>query len=428
MSRKNIFYAFLAVALLPAFLSCDKGDDNKEVVPVPPVVDPANPEDPEEPTQDYRYVVVATSQDGTYILQTGDIASGQISIVGNGIETEAATAWIFYNEKYAYDLVYKQGDPAEAAAYELDASGTLKRRLNTFQMPSRYTTYGYFGDCVVTAVSVTQPDETPGLSFNLLNVNTQTITEKVIDSGNFTGNGETANLSGILEVGDKFFSGICTTPAVNAGGSTGTLTAFPDSVWVGIFDKDLNYTVLRDDRLSYATGRYRSGYHTNLAKDENDNVYVFSSAYDSRTTKPSGALLIKNGETRFDPDYFFDIQSLAGGRHLFKVWHISGSYFLLQMYNTPNQTSEAIWSVLAVVDVEKKTYKEVSGLPAVESITSIGSTPYAGVGKIAVPVVSNDEYPHIYIIDPATAVATKGLEIVAEGVTAVGRLQIPAAQ
>jgi hypothetical protein len=421
MSKKNIYSAMLAVAMLAAFSSCDKDNKGGGVEP-PPTPTPEPTPTPTDSIEAHQYVVVATSPDGTYILQTDDITKGQISIQGNGIETEAATAWIFYNDKYAYDLVYKQGDPAEVGAYELDGKGKLKKRLNTYQMPSRYTTYGYFSDYVVTAVSVTRADATPGLSFNLLDVNTQTISEKVIPSGNFTGNGETANLSGILEVGDKFFSGVCTTPAVNPGGTTGTVTEYPDSVWVGIFDKDLNYTVLRDGRLSYATGRYRSSYNTNLAKDANDNVYVFYSAYDSRTTKPSGALRIKKGETRFDPDYFFDIQTLAGGRHLFKVWYITGSYFLLQMYNTPNQTSEAIWSVLAVVDAENKTYKEVSGLPAIDKITSIGSTPYAGDGKIAVPVVSQDEYPHIYIIDPATATATKGLEIVAEGITAVGKL------
>jgi hypothetical protein len=408
MSKTNIFPTFMAAACIAAFASCEK--DNKDDVE-PPVV-----------TQPYQYVVVATSPDGTYILQTDDISSGQITIQGNGIETEAATAWVFYKDLYAYDLVYKQGDPAEVGAYELDGNGLLKKRLNTYQMPSRYTTYGLFDKYVVTAVSVTRSDDTPGLSFNLLDVNTQAITEKVIPGGNITGNGETGNLSGILEVGDKFFSGICTTPAGNPGGTTGTVTEYPDSVWVGVFDKDLNCTVIRDGRLSYATGRYRSGYHSGLAKDDKGNVYVFSSAYDNRTTKPSGALRINKGETRFDPDYFFDIQTLAGGRHLFKVWHITGSYFLLQMYNTPNQTSEAVWSILAVVDAEKKTYRQVTGLPDVDKISSIGSTPYSGDGKIAVPIVSTDEYPHIYIIDPATAVATKGLEVVAEGITAIGKL------
>ncbi|MDR1455731.1 MAG: DUF4374 domain-containing protein [Tannerella sp.] len=411
MNKRTIFPFMLpAAGLLLAFSSCDGNES-------------PNPEPPAGQTS--QYVVVATTTDGTYILQTDDLASGQVTTVGNGIETEAATAWIFYGTKYAYDLVYKQGDPAEVAAYELDEDGLLRRRFNTYQMPSRYTTYGYFDKYIVTAVTVTRPDGSPGLSFNLLDVNTQTITEKTIAAGNFTGNGETANLSGILEVGDKFFSGICTTPAVEPGGSAGTATAYPDSVWVGIFDRDLNCTILRDDRLSYATGRYRSSYHTGLAKDENDNVYVFSSAYDSRTERPSGALRINRGETRFDPDYFFDIQSLAGGRHLYKVWYITGDYFLLQMYNTPNQTTEAVWSVLAVVDVVKKTYREVTGLPALDRITGIGSTPCADDGKIAMPVTTSDEYPHIYLIDPVTATAVKGLEVVTEqSVAAVGKLTV----
>jgi muconolactone delta-isomerase len=386
-------------------VSCDK-EGNNDV--------------PEQPKG--AYIISATSEDGSYLVQAEDIASGQVSIIGNGLEAESGSAWVFYNDQYVYRLFYRQGDPAQASAYELDANGKLKVRANTFQLPSRYTTYGVFDKYIVTAVAVTQTDDTPGLQFNFLNVNDQSLTTKTIAGGNFTGNCETANLSGILEVGDKFFSGVCTTPAVNAGGSTGTLTEYPDSVWVAIFDKDLNCIIARDGRLSYSTGRYRSGYHTNLAKDDKDNVYVFSSAYDNRTTKPSGALRIKNGETRFDPDYFFDIQTLANGRHLFKVWHITGDYFLLQMYNTPNQTAEAVWGVLAVVDVVKKMYREVTGLPALDKISSIGSTPYTENGKIAIPVVSTDAYPHVYIIDPATASAIKGLEIVAEGAGAVGKL------
>jgi hypothetical protein len=403
MNKKVFLNTVLALSIL--CVSCDK-ENNNDV--------------PE--TQKGAYIISATSEDGSYLVQADDISSGQVSIVGNGLETESGTAWVFYNDKYAYRLFYRQGDPAQVSAYELGTDGMLKIRTNTFQLPSRYTTYGVFDKYIVTAVSVTQTDDTPGLHFNFLDVTDQTLTSKIIGAGNFTGNSETANLSGILDVGDKFFSGVCTTPAVNPGGTTGTTTEYPDSVWVAIFDKDLNYVIARDGRLSYSTGRYRSAYHTNLAKDDNDNVYVFSSAYDNRTTKPSGALRIKKNETHFDPDYFFDIQALSNGRHLFKVWHITGDYFLLQMYNTPNQTSEAAWGVLAVVDVVKKTYKEVTGLPALDKISSIGATPYAENGKIAIPIVSTDAYPYIYIIDPATASAVKGLEIVAEGATAVGKL------
>jgi hypothetical protein len=55
-------------------------------------------------------------------------------------------------------------------------------------------------------------------------------------------------------------------------------------------------------------------------------------------------------------------------------------------------------------------------------MTLMSVTPYAEGGKIAVPVVSTEDYPHIYIIDPTTATAVKGLKIEAEGATAVGRL------
>ncbi|MDR1668276.1 MAG: DUF4374 domain-containing protein [Bacteroidales bacterium] len=401
MNKKIIFPSVMialgAMSILP---SCDK-DENKEQTKG-------------------AYLISASSEDGSYLLQSEELSSGQVSIAGNGIESASATTWIFYKNRYAYGLMYRQGDPATVSAYEINAAdGKLTPRLNEYQMPSRFTTWGYYSDYIVTSVNATGSDNNTVITFNFLDVNNQTITEKAVPAGNLIGNGAAETLSGILEAGDRFFSGVCPTVASTAEGDA---LRYIDSVWVAIFDKDLNYTVLRDGRLSYATGRHRSSYRTNIAKDDNDNVYVFSSAYDSRTSKPSGALRVKKGETRFDPDYFFDIQSAAQGRHLFTVWHITGDYFLLQMYTTPNQTSEAVWSVLAVVDVAKKTYREVTGLPAPDKITSIGSTPCADGGKIAVPVVSSDEYPHIYIIDPATATASKGIEVIAESISAVGKL------
>jgi hypothetical protein len=401
MGRVALMGTMVAVAV-PLWSSCDKAND--------------------APPQKGAYVIAATSEDGAYLLQADSISAGQISIVGNGKEAQAGTAWVFYKDKYAYSLYYRQGDPAQASAYELDADGKLQIRANTFQLPARYTTYGVFDKYIVTAVAVTQTDETPGLQFVFLNVDDQSLTTKIIAGDNFTGNGETATLSGILEVGDKFFSGVCTTPAVNGGGSTGTVTAYPDSVWVAIFDKDLSYTIARDNRLSYASGRLRSTYYSGLAKDDNDNVYVFSSAFESSTTKPSGVLRINKGETRFDPDYFFNIEEKANGHNLIRVWHITGSYFLLQMYDAVTPTILGAANTLAVVDVVGKTYKEVTGVPSPDKMTLTSITPYAENGKIAVPIISTDEHPYIYIIDPATATAVKGLEIEAEGATAVGKL------
>jgi hypothetical protein len=407
MKIKRFFPAAVAaIAIALSFSACD------ESTPVPPV----------EVTQPYQFVIVATTEDGTYILQTDSLTGGVISTRSNGIEGASATAWIFFDTRYLYGLAYRQGDPAEVTPYELDAEGHLKERSATYQMPSRYTTWGSFDKYVVTALSVTQTDETPGLAFNFLDVEDQTFTEKVIPSGNFTGNGETANLSGILGVGDLFYSGICTTPSVNAGGTAGTVTAFPDSIWVGIFDKDLNCTILRDDRLSYASGRNRSSYLSGLAANEKGDVYVFSAAYDSRTTRPSGALRILAGEKRFDPNYFFDIQAQSGGYHLYRVWHIKGDYFLLQMNTETTSSAMADARRLAVVNASAKTFRWVSGLPEVDNISSFGSTPCTDGGQIAISVTPVDDYPHIYLINPETATAVKGLKVEAVSVAAVGKL------
>jgi hypothetical protein len=396
MNKKIISGFMLCLGILCA--SCDKDSDD-------------GGEAPEQPKG--AYIIAATSEDGAYLVQADAISSGQVSIIGNGLEAESGTAWIFYKEKYVYRLQYRQGDAGEGSSFALDADGVLYKRGASFQAP-RYTTYGVFGDAIVTAAEVTQTDETPGIQFSFIDSETSSYTTKTIPSANLTGNGEKATLSGILEVGDKFFSSVCPTPTDG--------TAYPDSVWVAVFDKDLNYVIARDNRLSYATGRMRSAYYSGLAKDDNDNVYVFSAALDANTTKHSGALRIKKGETQFDPDYFFDIQAIADGRHLNRVWHITGDYFLLQMCNDATTPNGQQATILAVVDMAAKTYKLVSGLPSPDIMTLMSITPHAENGKIAVPVISADAYPYIYLIDPATASAVKGLEIVAEGATAVGKL------
>ncbi|MDR3297531.1 MAG: DUF4374 domain-containing protein [Prevotellaceae bacterium] len=387
----------VAVAVLAPMLSSCGDNENADDVP----------------EQKGAYIIAATSEDGAYLVQAEDILSGQVSIVGNGLEAASGTAWIYYKNKYVYRLQYRQGDAGEGSSYALNEDGKLYVRKELFQAP-RYTTYGVFGDHVITAAEVTQADGTPGIQFAFIDAEASSYTTKIVASANLTGNGEKATISGILEVGDRFFSAVCPTP---------TTPQFPDSVWVAIFDKDLNYVIARDNRLGAASGRMQSAYYSGLAKDDNDNVYVFSSGLvNTSTTKPAGALRIKKGETRFDPDYFFDIEAAAEGRNLNRVWHITGNYFLLQMCNDAASPNGQQANMLAVVDVVAKSYRLVSGLPSPDVMTLMSITPHAENGKIAVPVVSTEDYPYIYLIDPATASASKGLEIVAEGATAVGKL------
>ena len=64
-----------------------------------------------------------------------------------------------------------------------------------------------------------------------------------------------------------------------------------------------------------------------------------------------------------------------------------------------------------------------SGLPATGKVTGFGKMAYVGGGYIYMPVMTSDDYPAIYKIDPATATATKGLSVEVSTVTAVGKIK-----
>ena len=161
-----------------------------------------------------------------------------------------------------------------------------------------------------------------------------------------------------------------------------------------------------------------------MVKADNGDVYVFSGHFETRSTKPAGALRINKNATDFDSNYFFNIDELSGGYPFRNVYHITGTKFLLEFYNEKNNNTNTSATQYAIVDAGAKTFNWVTGLPAKENITSL---PFikAGAynGKIYLPIAERGADAAIYTIDPATNVATKGLVIKgATNIRAVGRI------
>ena len=74
------------------------------------------------------------------------------------------------------------------------------------------------------------------------------------------------------------------------------------------------------------------------------------------------------------------------------------------------------------MDVTTKTFKWVTGIPVKDKITGTG-LPMAYKGKMYFPIVEEGVDPTVYIIDPATAAAKKGLSIRgATSLNAIGKL------
>jgi hypothetical protein len=423
MKRKSLFYVLPAIAL--CFAACDD-DENKGGTP-----------------QVGAYVIAANGENGTYLLQTDNVDNDNLTIENTGIESENATVWWFHANKYLYRLTYAQGEAGLGASFELNAEGTVRERNVGFKIDDRFTTYGSYGKYIITAAAkaTSFKDDAgnfeQGIAFTILDTEAQSKAVKIISSENMLGNGEYTTVSGIVDVNNKIYTAICPIGVSAYGAARGvdtvrTTTIYPDSVWVAIYDNlDFeNPKILRDDRLSYASSRYRSQYYSNIVSDAKGNVYVFSSCYDANSKKKSGVLRINSGTEVFDKDYYFDIEAASGGIHLFKVWHVTGDYFLLQMYTTSVVSPMGDSRRLAVFNASAKTFTWVQGLPELDVIGSLGGaangpggTPLAENGKFYIPVTTiDDQQPAIYVINPATATATKGTVVTSDAISAVGKL------
>ena len=216
-------------------------------------------------------------------------------------------------------------------------------------------------------------------------------------------------------------------------------TQYPDKAFIAIYSGDsFNDTpiIVETDSIGFACGRNRSQYYQTIWAADNGDLYVFSPGYGRTATSsadlkkvtgqlPSGVVRIKAGQTTFDPDYYYNLEEQGTGHPMFRCWHITADYFLLQMYSEGTMSGKnAPTKELAVFKGESGTLTQVTeGLPAQGKISSFG-IPFSDNGVAYIPVTTTDgDAPALYKIDPATAKATKGLTIITNNsVSAIGKL------
>lgn len=134
---------------------------------------------------------------------------------------------------------------------------------------------------------------------------------------------------------------------------------------------------------------------------EGGDIYVFSPSYaktmaDERqqTTLPAGVVRINAGSEEFDPNYYVNIEALADGCAFLRTWPVGGSKFLMLMYDSPLTPAKTMTANrLAIFDADAATLTPVTGLPAAETISGFGSSPYSEGGKCYIAVTVTDGYP-----------------------------------
>lgn len=379
--------------------------------------------------------ITAASGSSNYMLTSDDVSSGSLTIKGNGKELLNDYTWVQHNQDRIFGLIYLQGNPGLGITYRLNSNGELTKYGGDVEIVDRFTSYGPFSHYAITSVGgyldATSQDTVSVFNFfDLENGNANT--RKLLKTSNFVGNGQQATFSGVVDLGDgTFMTGIVLSDAKPAGSSGGGSTGdirYPDSCWVVKLDENLNIkTIFRDGRQSYTSGRYRSQYYSMLAPDDNGNVYAFSGAYENNTTKKASVIRINKGATSFDPNFYMDIQSVANNHKFKRVWHITGDYFLLELYNIEGNLTNTLQGATGygIVNTSSKSFNWLNastGMPDSSSITSTG-LPFAKDQKIYLPLTVKNMKPAIYIIDPVANTAKRGLEVDAESISSIGYLK-----
>lgn len=424
--NNNLMRGALLFALGMNLIACSKDDGPKT----------------ERESNDVEFFISATEGDNaSYLLAVPDITAKEtLSIKGQGLEADAFGSWLFPTPYIGIGLKYQKGDPGLGIGVALGSNGSIVKSGGEFQIVSRFTTYGVFQEKVLTIVGGIKEANDPNnihSTFNFVDpARNNAVSSTNRNTTNLTGNGEYATLSGVVQFGKNEFltalipSSIGASTGSGGGASTGE-TKYPDSVWVAAYDKDLNVKrIYGDDRISSASGRHRSQYYSTIADDDKGNVYVFSPSNKS-TTKPAGVIRIKSGASGFDKDYYWNLENEVAktgkdSKLQFKqMHHVSGDYFILGYLvpgKNPIEGDVPNINALAIVNVVDKTFKWVEGLPDFNNYPSFG-TPIAEDGKFYTPVKEVDKNPAIYIVDPVTARATKGLEVNAKSISGIGKLQ-----
>ena len=147
-----LFVALAAVGLAFAATSCSS--DDPETMPI-------NPGDATDSISATAYVVAATVDGTSYLLTASSLSEGTLSVKGQGTEVTDATYWVFKGQKYLFGLVYNQGGNGTGASYYLDAAGTIREKY--LYEYNRITTYGTWGQHVVTASTAAPPPHRPTL-------------------------------------------------------------------------------------------------------------------------------------------------------------------------------------------------------------------------------------------------------------------------
>lgn len=379
------------------------------------------------------YFIDASTDGGTeYIMQAESLTAADLDVRQNIMELPSRSyTWVCRGHE-AIGMSYNQQFAGLGYALRWTADTTTLADLGEFRVETRFTNFGFFDEWFVTSVagqSVAGDTSRHYSTFCFWRLAPGGVTldkTETIPTAALAGNGQIATFSSIVDLGDgTFLTSMVKSDlrVAEAQGQSVGRVLHPDSCWVVRMDRDCNVLgVWGDDRISYSAGQFRSQVWAQTLRTDEGQVYVFSNRYSTATTHRAAALRwsLAGG---FDPTYYFDVETPFDGHPFRRVWHLTGSKFLLELYNERTPSSTGPGHQFGIVDMDARSGKWVTGLPARNLITSgaaTGGVPCYADGVVYLPITQYGSDAVVYVVDIETGEARPGITL--RGVTEVRTL------
>ncbi len=398
--KKILFFLTLSIGLL----SCSDDDpvEQKESFTKYVVAFEANPEG-EEPSVDYVLELESLES----------LTTGEINVEGQGIPQ---TGWRFFHQ--ADNTLFTAGysDDVACLGYAINDDGILTE-ISKFTFDKTLDSYTTTDDGKMIAVELSYA----GLGdkrFHIVNAETglvERIVEHPIDidlgDGTAENPGSIPWVTGMVHRGDKLFVSYHKWTADGFYQTPDT-----DRAYVAVFSYP-EFTldkIIYDDRTSPIGV---NGHNTGVLETETGDIYSYSSSALSAgftsASKPSGILRIKNGDTEFDTDYFFDVENAENGGKIFWMDYVGNGKLIARIINDDNNGALS-WGAflnpdvfrMVIIDLNNETITDVSGVPNPHG-QRYTAPAFIEDGKVYMSVSDVNE-SRIYIIDAETASAEKG--------------------
>jgi hypothetical protein len=372
---------------------------------------------PFEEENPYVLSLAVQGSDGGFTYYTvpfEDVMSGSLSAVGQGIEQPG-----YYDFTQFGNTIYSMGglDDINVVGITLGEDGELAQ-IGDVSFTNSLADIVKADDNTLLGLELSSSSDM--VRFHTIDINTVSVTDtKELPVSDIT-DLKSPSYSGMRISGDHLFL------SYYISDPTSYETNYTDTARVAVFSyPELEFQkVIKDIRTGPIGGfNVKSG----LIKDENGDIYALSHSNPangfSQTTKDGGILRTNSGETAFDPDYFFDIEEVTGGKNVAHLKYLGNGKVFAEI-NMADNDEQVRWSdgplQSAIIDLNNQTVTYIEGIPE-----------HAGSGRRLAALhdenfiylcIPEDNGIYVYRVDVENHTATRGAAVEANFVAGFFRL------